>query len=327
MKSHKILIATMKLDPHADAVIDQLNEMGESVFRLNTEDLLIDYSLCLGHSDDRGTYGKLTDSLNRSIAIPNQVKAAYYRKPKSVNPHPELDHEGSCQFAISEAEEALRTLYSLPEVKWINSPFAIRKAQSKLPQLAVARQYNLNIPRTLITNNPDHARNFCLENNYNVICKSMITTSVKLGDMSYHTYTHRLSKEEVDLFIENVKYTPTLFQEYIPKKIEIRATVIGEEVFACEIDSQSVAEAVVDWRSVDPFKIPHKPVDILPAVADSLCKLVHHFGLVFGAIDLILTPDGDYVFLENNPNGQWYWIELLTGLPMAKSMAKLLSAS
>lgn len=324
MTSHNILIATMKLDPHADAVIDQLQEMGETVFRLNTEDLLNEYSLSLGHYDNVGISGILSDNLNRSIIIPDQIRSAYYRKPKAVNPHSSLETDGSKQFAISEGEEVLRTLYSLPGIKWINSPFAIRSAQSKLPQLAIAKHYHLKVPKTLITNNPDHARQFCQEHNYDVICKSLITTSVKLDDISFHTYTYRLSEHEVQEFIDNVEYTPTLFQEYVRKKTEIRATVIGDEVFACEIDSQSITESMVDWRQIDPFKVPHKPFDLPFSVAESLRNLILHFGLVFGAIDLILTPDGDYVFLENNPNGQWYWIELLTGMPMARSMAKLL---
>jgi hypothetical protein len=28
-------------------------------------------------------------------------------------------------------------------------------------------------------------------------------------------------------------------------------------------------------------------------------------GLLFGAFDFILTPSGDYVFLEVNPCGEW----------------------
>lgn len=50
-------------------------------------------------------------------------------------------------------------------------------------------------------------------------------------------------------------------------------------------------------------------------------------GLVFACIDFIVTPDDKFVFLEINPNGQWLWVEKLTGLPIAESMAKLLAAS
>ena len=47
-------------------------------------------------------------------------------------------------------------------------------------------------------------------------------------------------------------------------------------------------------------------------------------GLCFGAIDMILTPKNEYVFLEVNPNGQWGWIEELTRVPISSAVANLL---
>ena len=52
--------------------------------------------------------------------------------------------------------------------------------------------------------------------------------------------------------------------------------------------------------------------------------LVRRLGLAYGAIDLVLTPDGRYVFLEINPNGQYLWIEQLTGLPISEAIAEWL---
>ena len=44
--------------------------------------------------------------------------------------------------------------------------------------------------------------------------------------------------------------------------------------------------------------------------------------LVYSAIDMILTPQGDYVFLEANPSGQYEWIEKITGLEITKSIVE-----
>ena len=46
--------------------------------------------------------------------------------------------------------------------------------------------------------------------------------------------------------------------------------------------------------------------------------------MLFGAFDIIVTPDGEYVFLENNPFGQYLWLEVETGLPLSEEMAHLL---
>ena len=48
------------------------------------------------------------------------------------------------------------------------------------------------------------------------------------------------------------------------------------------------------------------------------------WGLKFGAIDMVITPNDHYVFLEVNPAGQWGWIEDLTQLPIAEAIATLL---
>jgi D-alanine-D-alanine ligase-like ATP-grasp enzyme len=47
--------------------------------------------------------------------------------------------------------------------------------------------------------------------------------------------------------------------------------------------------------------------------------------LTYGAIDLVLTPDGRYVFLEINPNGQWLWIDEMLSLGISHSIAEWLS--
>ena len=39
---------------------------------------------------------------------------------------------------------------------------------------------------------------------------------------------------------------------------------------------------------------------------------------------MIFTPDKKYVFLEINPNGQWYFVQLRTGEEIALAIADLL---
>lgn len=52
--------------------------------------------------------------------------------------------------------------------------------------------------------------------------------------------------------------------------------------------------------------------------------MLDYFGLEFGAFDLILTPENEYYFLELNANGQWGWIQYMTGLPIKEAIADLL---
>jgi glutathione synthase/RimK-type ligase-like ATP-grasp enzyme len=114
-------------------------------------------------------------------------------------------------------------------------------------------------------------------------------------------------------------------QEYVPKKVELRVTVIGSKTFAVEIHSQEHMDSKHDWRRGDPLQLRHKLVS-LPSDVEAHCiELVSTMGLAFSAIDLIRTPEDKYIFLEINPNGQWAWIQqVLPEVPLRETLADLL---
>jgi glutathione synthase/RimK-type ligase-like ATP-grasp enzyme len=62
-----------------------------------------------------------------------------------------------------------------------------------------------------------------------------------------------------------------------------------------------------------------------PEIIAKLHELMTRLGLVYGAIDLRLTPEGRYVFLEINPAGQFLYVEYATGQPIAAALARTLS--
>jgi len=116
-----------------------------------------------------------------------------------------------------------------------------------------------------------------------------------------------------------------LFQEYVSKSIELRITVVGDVFLAAAIHSQESKMSKIDWRRYDLDHTPHSPFELPSETKLKLRAFLDHFGLVFGAIDCVLRPDGEIVFLEVNPGGQWLWIEELTMLPIADSIAAYLA--
>src|SRR5439155_26701150 len=135
-----------------------------------------------------------------------------------------------------------------------------------------------------------------------------------VGADTFTRYTEVVSKRDVG-YAASLQYCPMILQAYVPKRLELRITVVGRQVFAAEIHSQQTHHTRHDWRRYDLVHTPHRPHD-LPEDVRRLClRLVERLGLCFGAIDMVLTPEGRYVFLEINPSGQYAWIEELTGLP------------
>jgi glutathione synthase/RimK-type ligase-like ATP-grasp enzyme len=100
--------------------------------------------------------------------------------------------------------------------------------------------------------------------------------------------------------------------------------VFGENIFCAKINSQANANTRKDWRGGD---CDHELFSLPEEVQASIHRLMDRFGINFASLDMILTPNGEFVFLELNPNGQWLWLEEELGLPLVASMADLLTTN
>lgn len=210
---------------------------------------------------------------------------------------------------------------------WVSRPYAIRAAEFKLSQLAAAKRLGLHIPPTLITNEPAAVQAFYEEHRGNIICKPIWKGSLDVEEKTelgqpHFIYTNQVLPHHLES-LDGVQATAHCFQQYIEKRLEIRVVVIGGQVFAIEIDSQRSERTRIDWRRAyaDLRYQEHRLPD---DVKYRLLQMVRVFGLQFASMDMILTPEGEYVWIEANPNGQFYWLEPPTGLPMAQAMANLL---
>src|SRR5207249_3343457 len=111
--------------------------------------------------------------------------------------------------------------------------------------------------------------------------------------------------------LEKYSLTPSIFQEYIEKEYELRITVVGEKVFAAKVDSQKQDETKIDWRK---HKTLFQQYSLPKEISDKCVELTQKLNLSFGAIDIIRNKEGQYTFLEINPNGQWAWLDIEVGL-------------
>ena len=251
-----------------------------------------------------------------------EVGSVWYRRPGDFGLPEELA-TGEAEWLRRECVALINGIYANTDALWVSAPHLIRHAELKLLQLRLAQQLGLRVPDYTVTNDPERARTFLSERPDGVIVKALSIPTIQLEDRAGAIYTHPVSAHDAEQ-IESVRYGPTFFQALVPKARDIRVTVIGEQLFAAGIESMTVAESRVDFRQAEIMDLPHMPIQLPGPVTRACVELVRQLGLQFGAIDLIETPGGEYVFLEINPNGQWYWIELMTGQPLASAMADLL---
>jgi glutathione synthase/RimK-type ligase-like ATP-grasp enzyme len=192
-------------------------------------------------------------------------------------------------------------------------------------QLALAARLGWRIPRTVTTSEPQALLDFYEACGGRIIAKASVPLELagREGEKR-EPYTRPVRRRDL-LTCRALRHGPVTFQEYVAKRAELRVTVVGDRVFAAEIDSQASPRTRHDWRHYDNTRARYS-VHALPPDVEALCVAVTRaLGLCYGAIDLILTPDGEYVFLEINPNGQWAWVEELTTMPIADAIADLLT--
>jgi hypothetical protein len=192
---------------------------------------------------------------------------------------------------------------------WVNSRDAAYRARSKLLQLRVAADCGLNIPTTICTNDPKSIREFLSHNHSeHVIYKPLTINLWHDKNQIKITYTSKLNNSDLpdDALLQLV---PGIYQKEIKKSYELRITCFGEYLVAAKLDSQSHSLGKVDWRRIPSEELCITPYELPHSIKEKIRTFMHRMGLVFGALDFIVTPEGEYFFLEVNEQGQFLWIE------------------
>ncbi|HWS90024.1 MAG TPA: MvdD family ATP-grasp ribosomal peptide maturase [Pyrinomonadaceae bacterium] len=226
--------------------------------------------------------------------------------------------------SLTEARAAAQGLLASLRAFRLDAVQQIRHAENKQLQLQVAREVGLEIPRTLTSNDPAAVRAFAAGCEGGVVTKMLSSFAVYEGGRELVVFTNPVRPEDL-ADLSGLSLCPATFQEMVPKALEVRATVVGDRVMAASIDSQSSARAANDWRR-DGLRMIEawRPYELPREVEEKLLRLMDCFVLNYGAIDLIVTPDGRHVFLEVNPSGEFFWLEHCPGLPVSDAIADVL---
>lgn len=254
---------------------------------------------------------RLTPSGGRPFCL-CQVGAVWYRRISPYGFHDELVDNTARLFAWSESNEALLGLWYSLDSFWMNPPLADEVSQRKIRQLQAARRVGLSIPETLVTNQPEAAREFVATYGVGHVVRKAFRNIAQAP-----RETHVVGQAEVAL-LDSVRFAPVIFQQFVPADLDLRVTIVEDEIFAAAITSEAAYAA--DYRpglasaTVVPYTLPD-------VVASQVLELMRAFGLQYGAVDFRVTPDGDHVFLEVNPAGEFLFISRRTGQPIAEAIA------
>jgi hypothetical protein len=317
----KVLVVTQSEDVGIAAVLEALKRRGAEVFRFDTDRFPTDFRLSVwqGAASGRSILSGADYALDLCT-----LGAMWFRWVDVGHRLPAMDQEIRAA-AVKESSMLLEGMTAEGDVFQLDPISRSRTAASKLYQHRVAVAVGLAIPRTVVTNDPDEVRRFAREMSGGRLVTKLNYGFVREregGDWYEAATTTPLGDADLDA-LAGLDLCPMIFQEEIAKRVEIRATVVGQRIFAAEVDSQSVPANRHDWR-VDQAANAWRACELPESVAAGLLALLTRLGLNYSACDMILTPDGRYVFLEANTHGKFTWIEEQTGLPISAAIADLL---
>lgn len=310
-----IYIVSHPQDLHATTVLERLQTMGESARLLDLGELPQRRRLTIDYDDPESPTLTTRDGLQDDWNL-GEARSIWWRRPQSYALPTMPDNEIHA-FTYNEWDEAMSGLWQLLPGTWINEPTRDRMASRKAFQLREAACAGLRIPRTLITSDKDDAQRFVQELGVeNTIYKVFSATQATWRE------TRQLRQSEL-AFFDQLDLAPVIFQECIHADVDLRITVIGNQVFAAAIFSQE-GQYKVDFRmEMDNARI--EPATLPKELTEKLLTLMRRLGIVYGAIDMRRTPSGDYVFLEVNTAGQWLFVEYATEQPIAQALADALA--
>lgn len=184
---------------------------------------------------------------------------------------------------------------------WINPPRSVQRL-TRIAQLRLAKRAGFSVPRTIVSTDAEAIAAFAGQCGGDLIAKV-------LGDHFIESEPGRLAGIFPQVLsesgIQNLgDALPTIYQERVEFLAEIRVTVAGNEMLALEVEKRNPAAI---WT--EPELTAVRAHTLPKTVVDRVRAFMRLADLRYGAIDLLLTADGKYVFLEVNPAGDWLWLE------------------
>lgn len=192
---------------------------------------------------------------------------------------------------------------------WVNPIDAVKRARNKSVQLRLAKQVGWKIPDTLFSNDPSMVKQFLLSyRRGDIIYKTLTPCTWHEAGQLRVNYTHEITLDRLpsDGILKSMV---GIFQKRIEKSYELRITCMGDHIVAAKILSQSMPDGKTDWRQIAPQHLPIQPCELPRHIQLQCIALMRALGIVFGCMDVIYTPEGEYYFLEVNEQGQFLWIE------------------
>jgi hypothetical protein len=299
-----ILIVTSTQDLHALMIQRELLARGERCALFETDAIANTQAVSWRFAAGRPSV-RIRCAAQDEIDLAD-VTAIWWRRPQ---PTQRADAGGVDapyrELVDTQCRAALSGMFSAHfSGQWVSSPDATSRASDKLLQLSVAARHGLRVPRTVVTQRKQDVLDLYAQAQGRIIVKSVV------GVREPMLFT-RFVQDPDAIAAAAYAACPAMYQEYIPGCRHIRLNCFGAHSYAAAIDTDAL-----DWRA--DLTVPVTAWDVPAALHAQVRAVLDELGLAMGAVDLKLTPQGEFVWLEVNPQGQFLFLEPLTGQPLTR---------
>ena len=308
----EILIISSLHDYATDHVVYQLEKQNAKYLRLN-RDQFNEYQLSFEPINNK-IYGK--NKIKEFEIDELHLNSIYYRAPIYLRPYQRKSLSLEEKLSREQWISFLRGLMTFDNINWVNYPQSTFLSESKPYQLKIASNIGFKVPKTLITNKIP-PKNIYGET---VAIKTLEPAIFNIENKESFIYTNILKFNELKKY--DLSTTPIILQEAIVPKIDIRVTVINNDVYPVSIKHEN-AGIDGDWRRRKE-DIDYELIELPKNIEEKCINLLKKLDLKFGCIDLIKHKE-DYYFIEINPTGEWDWLMYNLNIDIDKKIANLLT--
>jgi len=313
MNEKAILIVTHRRGFEADPVIDELRRRGVNVFRFNTDD---------GNKISFVSFRSETEEIefvcdNRHIVDSNIAVGWCQQLP------PYLAQAGDERESLQRENLLALQLSTLDllRIPWFNRPQHVLYASNKINQIVAARAVGLNVPRTIISNDPTAIRTFASKQT--IVAKNLATPWIISQKETRAAYTKIVDPSWLtdDLALS---FAPIIYQEYRERKRDFRVVMVDNQAFSAScIPGPHQHE---DVRKEGGTGESFAACDFDAETLRKLRLLMQKLHLDYCAADFIEDKNGNLFFLEVNTCGAWWWLDCLYDGAICNSLADALTA-
>mgnify|MGYP005990263201 CR=1 FL=1 len=320
-----VLIFSQQSDISTNNVTFWLAILGHHAVRINVEDTVEHVAVAF---DDKGV--KISLEVRGKKINLNRIDAVWFRRGRlvlnrKINFPKELDQTTYLAISNHLFKEELVTLERFIDECLYDKPhFGDNRGvcYNKLIALKKAKEVGLKIPTSEINTKKKDLINFFNLHRQDCISKG-IQDILSFGIKNYG-YNYGTSKIEIeDLEEMDKSFFPSLLQQNIAKKYELRIFYLRSKFYAMAIFSQNDEQTKIDFRNYNDEKPNRNVPYILPKEIEQKLELfMQSMQLDCGSIDMIVTTNNEYVFLEVNPQGQYGMVSRPCGYQLDYEIAK-----